>query len=231
MLSLHHLEIRPGEGGDDAALFANELSDALSSYISGRDVQVSLRRGKTTILTLRGVIDPLHLEQFVGTHRIQRIPRNDSGGRRHTSTATVALVEDDQSQFDFKQDDLRIDYYRGHGKGGQHRNKTSSAVRVTHIPTGTMVAIERGRSQSQNLETAVGELRRRLTDQHAALATDATNRGRTNQISTGERPVKQWTWNSQRNEVLNHTTGERYRMSSCLRGNFGDYRWTRLTKE
>lgn len=221
-MSLHHLEIRPGEGGDDAALFANELSDALLSYVSSHGVRVELERGKTTILTLHGEIDPLRLERFVGTHRIQRIPRNDSGGRRHTSTATVALVTSDHSQFDLSDGDLRIDYYRGHGKGGQHRNKTSSAVRVTHLPTGMVVAIERGRSQPQNLETALSELRRRLVDQHATSVTEATNRGRTSQISTGERPVKQWTWNSQRNEVLNHATGRKYRMASCLRGDFSD---------
>jgi peptide chain release factor 1 len=113
---------------------------------------------------------------------------------------------------------LRVDFYRGHGKGGQHRNKTSSAVRLTHLPTGLIVVVERGRSQAQNLESARAELRRRLEERRSTASSATQNHRRTSQIRTGERPMKQWTWNTQRGEVVNHTSGERHRITEFLRG-------------
>jgi protein subunit release factor A len=161
------------------------------------------------------------VSHLLGTHRIQRIPANDRSGRRHTSTATIALVNVESNDVEVAEKDLRIDFYRGHGKGGQHRNKTSSAVRLTHLPTGTVVVVERGRSQSQNLTQARAELLARL----GARADDATNKRsnatRKGQISTGERPVKQWTWNEQRNEVLHHDSGQRWRMDEFLSSGMG----------
>ncbi|MBW8076604.1 MAG: PCRF domain-containing protein [Gallionella sp.] len=214
-----NIEIRPGEGGDDAAHFASELVEALRAYITNHGVPVVVTEGRTIVLALYGHADHLNLTRFTGTHRIQRIPNNDRNGRRHTSTATVALIDDPgTSQVELIDDELRCDFYRGHGKGGQHRNKTSSAVRLTHLPTGTVVVVERGRSQAKNLEAARAELLRRLTDERKSESSSKVNQTRTRQISTGERPTKQWTWNAQRDEVLHHETGRRYRMAAFLRG-------------
>lgn len=214
-----YIEIRPGEGGDDAALFASELAEALRAYATNHQVRVEATGGRTIVLKLYGDVSPLDLMRFTGVHRIQRIPKNDRNGRRHTSTATVALIDDlGLSKVELVDDELRSDFYRGHGKGGQHRNKTSSAVRLTHLPTGTIVVVERGRSQGQNIETARAELLRRLGDEDRSESSSKVNQTRTRQISTGERPTKQWTWNAQRDEVLHHETGRRYRMAAFLHG-------------
>jgi peptide chain release factor 1 len=122
--------------------------------------------------------------------------------------------------FALAESDLRIDYYRGHGKGGQHRNKTSSAVRLTHLPTGEVVAIERGRSQIANLERARRVLEERLHSAHGEAAKEGVNNDRRAQVSSAERAAKQWTWNEQRDEVINHESGVKGRMRECLRGLF-----------
>lgn len=113
-----------------------------------------------------------------------------------------------------------MDRYRGHGKGGQARNKTSSAVRLTHLASGEVVVVERGRSQHQNLEQARAELTRRLEDEVRTSDTTRRNDLRGAQIQTGQRSSKQWTWNDQRGEVLCHESGERWRIRDFLRGKF-----------
>ena len=153
-------------------------------------------------------------------HRIQRIPANDPRGRRHSSTATVAVLPGDRVHLEVDIDDVRVDRYRGHGKGGQARNKTSSAVRLTHLPSGEVVVVERGRSQYQNLEQAREELARRLGAGVGEAREKARNELRGAQIRTGERSSKQWTWNDQRGEVLCHESGERWRIRDFLRGKF-----------
>lgn len=214
-----HIEIRPGEGGEDATLFASELAEALRAYVTSHRVRVEVTGGRTIVLALYGDVDLVDLTRFTGTHRIQRIPKSDRNGRRHTSTVTVALIRDLGSpKVELVDNELRSDFYRGHGKGGQHRNKTSSAVRLTHLPTGTTVVVERGRNQGRNVETARAELLRRLSSKHQSESSSKVNRARTRQISTGERPMKQWTWNAQRDEVLDHRTGRRYQMASFMRG-------------
>jgi len=202
-------------------LFASELAEALRLYAQRLGVAVSLEKGRTVVLALNG--ETLDLSRFVGTHRIQRIPKNDPRGRRHTSTATVALVDaGTAAHIELGDDDVRTDFYRGHGKGGQHRNKTSTAVRLTHLPTGTIVVMERGRSQAQNLLSARSELLRRLNAESVSNAASEVNERRGRQITTGERPTKQWTWNQQRDEVVHHASGKRYRMTDFLRGGLDD---------
>jgi peptide chain release factor 1 len=215
-----HLEIRPGEGGDDALAFATELAASFTAYARRNDVPVDAESGRTIVLTLTGRgVDGLGLWRFCGTHRIQRIPTNDKAGRRHTSTATVALLDhNDATATELSDDDIRIDTYRGHGKGGQHRNKTSSAVRLTHLPTGLIVVVERGRSQAKNIESAKSEMCDRLREIATTEFVQTTGAVRNAQILSGERPVKQWTWNDQRGEVMNHTTGATYSMRDFQRG-------------
>jgi peptide chain release factor 1 len=210
--------LRPGEGGDDAAGFCTELAEAITAYVRRRGGQVSARYDRTTRLAITG-LDAGELEAFVGTHRIQRIPTNDRRGRRHTSTATVALLGALEAGAVLLEDaDLEVTYYRGRGKGGQHRNTTDSAVRVRHIPTGIVVTIENGRQQGQNLTRARAELLRRLSAREGAAIATARNTQRRSQITSGERPTKQWTWNEQRGEVLEHRSGRRYEMDAMLRG-------------
>ena len=214
------LEIRPGEGGDDALAFATELAASFTAYARRNDVIVATESGRTIVLTLTGRgVDGIGLWRFCGTHRIQRVPINDKAGRRHTSTATVALLDqDDVTDVELHDDDIRIDTYRGHGKGGQHRNKTSSAVRLTHMPTGLIVVVERGRSQAKNIESAKSEMCDRLREIATTESVQMTGAVRNAQILSGERPVKQWTWNDQRGEVMNHTTGATYSMRDFQRG-------------
>jgi peptide chain release factor 1 len=212
------VEIRPGEGGDDAVAFANDLADAVAAHARRHSYTAVIRSGRTITVTLSG---RLHLEALTGTHRIQRIPRNDRAGRRHTSTATVAvLAAAAPATADLSWDDIDVDVYSGSGPGGQHRNKTEQCARLTHRPTGLVVVATAQRSQRQNINAAYAELRRRLSTAAAAAAEADRNHARRTQIATGERPTKQWTWNDQRSEVVDHSTGSRYPMGAFLRGRF-----------
>ena len=179
-----------------------------------------LRRsaGRTIVLKPeRGLTGP---ELLTGIHRIQRIPKNDKRGRRHTSTATVALLDTEEESAGQLVDmaEVRVRTKRGSGTGGQHRNVTDSAVELRHLPTGITVEIDSGRSQHQNLERARRILSDRLAETDRAEAARGRNIARQRQIATGERPSKDWTWNTQRNEVLCHSTGERYDLAKLRRG-------------
>jgi peptide chain release factor 1 len=205
------IEVRPGEGGDDAVAFAQELMNALHRFAA--------RSGGTAVplpstnRTLRARIDDgvaSQLTRFSGVHRVQRVPRNDARGRRHTSTATVALLPDMNSPVVTVDDaDIRVDFFRGTGPGGQHRNKTSTAVRLTHIPTGIVITRTSGRSQQGNLNDARDELARRLSEQVQYRDQAATAASRRDQI-IADSDAKAFTHNEQRDEVINHRTGQRW---------------------
>jgi peptide chain release factor 1 len=217
-----YVEIRPGEGGIDAVDFAKLLTDAVCAYARRHAISAFVTQGRTTVITLNGArYDCQALENLCGTHRIQRIPRSDTSGRRHTATATFALLDAQPTNgVELNDNDLRVDVYRGPGKGGQHRNKTDSAVRLTHLPTGQRVVVQRGRSQRENLATARTELIRRLNATTNTAAADKHNHNRRNQIASPDMPAKQWTWNTQRGEVLDHTTNRRYPIKDFERGRF-----------
>lgn len=152
-----------------------------------------------------------------GVHRIQRVPDND-GRRRQTSTVTVAIVEHVESVVVLSEDDCDFESFRGRGAGGQHRNTTDSAVRVTHRPSGLVVKSESQRSWWQNKSTAMAELARRLEAQEAGVQSAKVNNVRVDQIGIGDRPSHDWTWCGWRDEVHHHSTGKKYRMSSALKG-------------
>lgn len=212
------VEIRPGEGGDDSVAFSLELADAFISYLRRMGEDVTTTHGRTIILAVsRKAADAL--ERFSGTHRVQRVPKNDRKGRRHTSTVTVAVLDAAEvSAVDLRPDDLDEQVYKGTGPGGQHRNKVATAVRLRHRPSGVTVEMEHGRSQWQNRQWARDEMRQRLQALSEQQAQRHQNSARMSQISSGERPVKSWTWNDQRDEVLDHSTGARYSMRSFLAG-------------
>lgn len=213
------IEIRPGEGGDDALSFATELAGAVVAHARRHGRGASVHKGRTITVTITG--RPLRLHDLSGTHRIQRVPPNDRAGRRHTSTATVAVLDAAATvATDLSWDDVDIDVFSGSGPGGQHRNKTEQCARLTHRPTGLVVVATAQRSQRQNIQAAYTELRRRLAVAAEAAAGDDRNRTRRTQIASGERPMKQWTWNNQRSEVLDHATGRRYPIAAFRRGRF-----------
>ena len=218
------IELRPGEGGDDAYAFCLELKAAMVAYARRRGDALESNEARPGSRTLELAVegDRRAYERLAGVHRIQRIPKSDRRGRRHTSTATIAIIDrQPQRLVEVADEDLDVFTYRGSGKGGQHRNKTDSAVRVVHRPTGTTVVVEHGRSQWQNLQQAKLVLVERL--QELARRADSTKLSidRNRQIASGERPVKQFTHNEQRSLVESHETGEVWRWSDFYRGRLG----------
>jgi protein subunit release factor A len=219
------IELRPGEGGDDAYAFCVELKEALIAYARRRgDVVHSHQesRGSRTLEIEVEVEVEGHrhaYDRLAGVHRVQRIPKNDRRGRRHTSTATVAVIEQRaHAARAIDDDDLDVFTYRGSGSGGQHRNKTDTAVRVVHRPTGTTVVVEHGRSQWQNLRQAKTVLAQRLQNAAQRADSEKVRHDRNRQITSGERSVKQFTHNEQRSVVESHQTGEVWRWSEFYRG-------------
>jgi len=215
------IELRPGEGGDDALAFCLELRSAVVAYARQRGDAVRLLETLPGARTIGLSIDgnSRAYERLTGVHRIQRIPKNDQRGRRHTSTATLAVLEATRRVgVDLVDAEIDVFTYRGHGKGGQHRNKTDSAVRLVHRPTNTIVVVERGRSQWQNIQAARGVLAQRLLELAERHASEQVSDARNRQITSGERPMKQFTHNEQRSEVVAHETGETWRWWDFYRG-------------
>lgn len=219
------IEVRPSEGGDDAAVFAGELASALRSYARRCDVASTeaTDASRTIRLTFDAKPSRLSLDRFAGTHRIQRIPANDRKGRRHTSTATVAVLSGDAPpEVTFDPDEVSLDFFSGSGPGGQHRNKSQNCVRATHIPSGITVSATRQRSKNQNIAEAMTELASRLRGACETSAAESTNEARVAQVASGDRPAKTWTWNDQRSEVVDHSTGQKWPMKAFLRGRLGN---------
>lgn len=210
------LEVRPSEGGDDAVLFARQLRSALTTFARSHGCQVS--PDMDTDRTYCNQVTCEHLPLFVGTHRIQRVPPNDKRGRRHTSTASVALVN--ELEHTFVEGNIEFFVSRGSGPGGQHRNKTESAVTARHIDTGIEVQCQDSRSQWSNKQSAAQELMRRLSESARSQHKVEQQSSRREQILSGERPVKAFTWNEQRDEVIDHNDGRRWRMRDAFRGRF-----------
>lgn len=206
------LEVRAGTGGDEAALFAADLFRMYSRYaeLKGWKVDViSLSENDlggykeiVASITGKGVFARLKFES--GVHRVQRIPVTEAGGRIHTSAATVAVLpEAEDVDFELKQDELRIDRMRAGGAGGQHVNKTESAIRVTHLPTGIMV-VSAEKSQHQNLRLAMQVLRSRLYEMERQKAADERAQARKDQVGSGDRSQRIRTYNFPQGRVSDH---------------------------
>ncbi len=206
------LEVRAGTGGDEAALFAGDLFRMYSRYASTRGWRVEIDSAtegeaggyKEIIATVTGdgVFGRLKFES--GVHRVQRVPATEAGGRIHTSAATVAVLpEVEDVEIDIQDKDIRIDTYRGSGSGGQHVNKTDSAVRITHLPTGIVVTSSE-KSQHVNRDKAMKNLRVRLYDLQRQQKDQARSDARKSQVGSGDRSERIRTYNFPQGRVSDH---------------------------
>lgn len=208
------VEIRAGTGGDEAALFAADLFRMYVRYIENKgwkysviDVNMSDIGGyKEMIFSVEGQSVYRTLRYESGTHRVQRIPATESGGRIHTSAATVAVLPEVENiaDVDIKTEDLRIDVYRSSGAGGQHVNTTDSAVRITHLPTGIVVQSQEERSQHRNKDKAMKALATKIYDVQLERETSKMASDRKTQIGSGDRSERIRTYNYPQNRITDH---------------------------
>ncbi len=226
------VEIRGGAGGDEAALFAGDLFRMYSMYADSKkwktevlnlsEIGIGGIKEVTFMIEGDGAYSRLKFES--GVHRVQRVPETESSGRIHTSTVTVAVLpEVDDVEVEINPEDLQIDTYRSSGAGGQHVNKTESAIRITHLPTGIVVACQDERSQHKNREAAMKMLRSRLYDmmeqeRNASIAAD-----RKSQVGTGDRSERIRTYNFPQGRMTDHRIGlTLYKLEQILNGDLDE---------
>jgi len=232
------MEIRAGAGGDEAGLFAADLYRMYNRYAEKHGWSTELLSlHETGIGGFKEVIFAVkgkkgagpspysRLKYESGVHRVQRVPVTESSGRIHTSTATVAVLpEVDEVEVEIDPNDLRIDVYRSSGPGGQHMQKNATAVRITHLPTGTVVTCESERSQLQNRQRALAILRARLYEMEARKQQEQLDKRRRSQVGTGERAEKIRTYNFPQNRVTDHRIGLTiYQLEDVLDGDLDQF--------
>jgi peptide chain release factor 1 len=226
------VEIRAGTGGDEAAIFAGDLYKMYTRYVQTKGWKsevLSISEGtmggfKEVTFEVSGneVYGTLKFES--GVHRVQRVPETETQGRVHTSAATVAVLPEAE-EFDvvINPADIQRDTYRSSGAGGQHVNKTESAVRLTHIPTGVVVACQEGRSQHENNEKAMTVLRSRIYEAEVNRRQEERARLRKSLVSTGDRSAKIRTYNFPQGRVTDHRIGlTLYNLDAAMNGHIGE---------
>lgn len=226
------VEIRGGAGGDEAALFSAVLFRMYSMYAEAKGWETEILNANETelggfkevsfMITGDGAYSRLKYES--GVHRVQRVPETETQGRVHTSTATVAVLpEADEVELEINPKDLQIDTYRSSGAGGQHINKTSSAIRITHLPTGTVVECQDERSQYKNKDKAMKVLRSRLLQAKQQEHDEAIASERRSQVGTGDRSERIRTYNYPQGRMTDHRIGLTiYRLDDILNGSLDE---------
>ena len=204
------LEVRAGAGGDEAGLFGAELLRMYQHYAAAPGWD------------FKNVFEKMKFES--GVHRVQRVPVTESGGRIHTSTATVAVLpEVEDVEIEINMNDLKIDTYRASGAGGQHVNRTDSAVRITHLPTGVVVTSQDQRSQIQNREQAMRVLKTRLYEMEREKQDSSYSERRRLQVGTGDRSERIRTYNFPQGRVTDHRIGlTLYKIDEIINGSLDD---------
>lgn len=222
------VEIRGGVGGEEAALFAGDLFRMYSRYAEAQGWKINIMDANPTeiggfkeisfAVEGQGAYSKLKYES--GTHRVQRVPVTESGGRIHTSAVTVAVLpEADEVDVDIRPEELRIDTYRAGGAGGQYVNKTESAIRITHLPTGIVVQCQDEKSQLKNKEKAMRVLRARVLEQAQQQQADAIAADRKSQVGSGDRSQRIRTYNFPQGRVTDHRIGlTLHKLESVLNG-------------
>ena len=226
------VEIRAGVGGEEAALFAHSLFRMYSMYADARRWKVEVDSVNETELggvkeicfTIEGDGAYSRLKFESGVHRVQRVPETESGGRIHTSTATVAVLpEVDEVDFELNPADIEMQVFRSSGAGGQHVNKTSSAVRLIHKPTGTVVECQQERSQFQNRDKAMQILRARLYEEKVREQEQALTDERRSQVGTGMRNERIRTYNFPQGRLTDHRIGlTLYKLENVMNGDLDE---------
>ncbi len=227
------VEIRSGVGGDEAALWADDVFRMLTRYAERlgykwETISANPNEGggmKEVVFAAKGDGAYAVFKWEGGTHRVQRVPQTESQGRIHTSTATVAVMpEAEEVEVEIDQSDLKIDVYRSSGPGGQSVNTTDSAVRITHVPTGIVVSMQDERSQLQNRERAMRVLRARLYEAERERQDAEMTDARRAQVGTGERAEKIRTYNYAEGRVTDHRIKlTQHRLDQILEGDLGDF--------
>ncbi len=226
------IEIRGGAGGDEAALFANSLYRMYSMYaaakgwknelINANETDIGGMKEVSFLIEGEGVYSRMKFES--GVHRVQRVPETETQGRVHTSTVTVAVMpEAEEVEININPADLKIDTFRASGAGGQHINKTSSAIRVTHLPTGMVVECQDERSQLKNKEKALKVLRSRMLQQEQDKYDSEMAQHRKSQVGTGDRSERIRTYNYPQGRLTDHRIGlTLYKLDYILNGDLDE---------
>lgn len=226
------IEIRAGAGGEESALFAHSLHRMYTMYAERRGLKhESLSISETELggckevsflISGNGAYSRFKFES--GVHRVQRVPETETGGRIHTSTVTVAVLpEAEEVEMEINSSDLQIDTFRSSGAGGQHINKTESAIRITHLPTGVVVECQDERSQFKNKDKAMKVLRARLLEQKQAEQQSAIAADRKSQVGTGDRSERIRTYNFPQGRVTDHRIGlTLYKIDAILNGDLDE---------
>ncbi len=222
------MEIRGGTGGEEAALFAHSLFRMYSMYAEKRGWRIEILSANETELggmkevefSVEGDGVYSRMKYEAGTHRVQRVPETETQGRIHTSAVTVAVMpEAEEVDIDINPADLKVDTYRSSGAGGQHVNKTSSAIRITHLPTGTVVECQDERSQHKNRDKAMKVLRSRLLAEKQNAQKSEIDATRRSQVGSGDRSERIRTYNYPQGRVTDHRIGlTLYKLDTVLSG-------------